>query len=201
MSFPSSPSCLSCLFAFVSAAACSQQPRVRVVTFNRDVAPILYEHCATCHRPIDGSRTSSGDPVCFAGAPFSVLEYRDVSRHAKEIASAVARRAMPPWLPADGYGEFAGARRLRDDQIALLQQWAEQGAPEGDTGAKPPLPELPKGWQLGQPDLVVQAPRAFTVPAGGGDLFRNFAIAVPMSKTPFDSRSGRPEHSRGARYV
>jgi Flp pilus assembly protein TadD len=179
----SRPSRLSCLFFFVLAAACSQKPRI--ITFNKDIAPVLYENCATCHRPIDGSRTTSGDPICFAGAPFSVLEYRDVARYAKQIATATASRRMPPWLPADGYGEFAGGRRLRDDQIALLQQWAAQNVPEGDPAAKPPLPQLPQGWQLGQPDLVVQAPRAFTVPAGGGDLFRNFAIPVPLASTRY----------------
>src|ERR1041384_6935552 len=111
-------------------------PHPRVVTFNRDIAPILYANCATCHRPIDGTRTAAGDPICFAGAPFSVLEYKDVARRAKQIAAATAKRTMPPWLPADGYGDFAGARRLTDAQIALLQQWAEQGAPEGDPAAK-----------------------------------------------------------------
>src|SRR5215813_805786 len=176
--------CLSCLF-FLAACSRAPQSQIRVVTFNRDIAPILYSNCATCHRPIEGLRADSGDPICFAGAPFSVLEYRDVSRHAKEIASATASRRMPPWLPTEGHGDFAGARRLRDDQIALLQQWAEQGAPEGDPAAKPALPELPRGWQLGQPDLVVQAPRAFTVPAGGGDLFRNFSIAVPIAATRY----------------
>ena len=176
-------------FAACVAAGCQRQPQPaaqpRPVTFNQDIAPILYANCATCHRPIDAAQAKSADPLCFAGAPFSVLEYRDVRSHAKQIASATARRVMPPWLPADGYGDFAGARRLRDDQIALLQQWAEQGAPEGDPAARPPLPELPAGWQLGQPDLVVQAPRAFTVPAGGGDLFRNFPIAVPLATTRY----------------
>jgi Flp pilus assembly protein TadD len=188
-SCPSRPSRLSCLFLLplVFTAACSRTPPPRpvTVTFNRDIAPILYEHCATCHRPIDDAQVKSADPVCFAGAPFSVLEYRDASRRAKQIAAAAATRAMPPWLPADGYGEFSGARRLREDQITLLGQWAEQGAPEGDGAGKPPLPDLPKGWQLGQPDLVVQAPRAFTVPAGGGDLYRNFPIAVPIPSTRY----------------
>src|SRR4051812_35150670 len=161
---------LSCLFFFLAlTAACNRPSRPHVVTFNKDIAPILYENCATCHRPIDAVQATSADPVCFAGAPFSVLEYRDASKHAKQIAAATATRAMPPWLPSESYGEFQGARRLREDQIALLRQWAEQGAPEGDPAAKPPLPDLPKGWQLGQPDLVVSAPRAFTVPAGGGD--------------------------------
>ncbi len=177
-------SCLSCLF-FLAACGRAQPPQVRVVTFNHDIAPILYDHCATCHRPIDGSRSVSGDPICFAGAPFSVLDYRDVARRAKQIAATVESRRMPPWLPAEGYGEFSGVRRLTADQIALLQQWAAQGAPEGDPAGAPPVPALPSGWQLGEPDLVVQASRAFTVPAGGGDLFRNFDIPVPLTKTRY----------------
>ncbi len=186
MSFPTRLTCLFLFFLVSAGAACSQKaPQPHVVTFNRDIAPLLYANCATCHRPIDGSRSSAGDPICFAGAPFSVLEYQDVAKRAKQIASAVSSRTMPPWLPADGYGEFAGARRLRDDQIALVQQWAEQGAPEGDPAAKPPLPELPTGWQLGQPDLVVSAQRAFTAPAAGGDLFRNFVVSVPLKATAY----------------
>jgi len=188
LSCPSRPSRLSCLFLFLALiAGCTRasQPQARIVTFNRDVAPLLYASCATCHRPVDGSRTSAGDPVCFAGAPFSVLEYKDVSGRAKQIAAMTMKRAMPPWLPAEGFGEFAAARRLRDDQIELLRQWAEQGAPEGDPASKPAVPALPTGWQLGQPDLVVQAPRAFTVPAGGGDLFRSFAVPVGITSTRY----------------
>jgi tetratricopeptide (TPR) repeat protein len=183
MFLPSRLSRLSCLSCLLLLAACHRAPQP--VTFNNQIAPILYSNCATCHRPIDAAQAASADPVCFAGAPFSVLEYRDASRRAKQIAAAAATGAMPPWLPADGYGEFQGARRLREDQIALLRQWAEQGAPEGDPASRPPLPDLPTGWQLGQPDLVVSAPRAFTVPAGGGDLFRNFPIAVPIPGTRY----------------
>ena len=189
MSFPSClsrPSSLSCLLFLVLVAACNRAPQPpRTITFNQDIAPILYANCASCHRPIDAAQATARDPVCFAGAPFSVLEYRDVHTRAKQIASATARRVMPPWLPAAGYGEFSGARTLTDAQIALLQQWADQGAPEGDAAARPPLPALPTGWQLGQPDLVVQAPKAFIVPAGGGDLFRNFPIAVPIAATRY----------------
>lgn len=191
MFLPSCLSCrsrLSCLLLFLAlTAGCTRasQPQARIITFNRDIAPVLFANCATCHRPIDGSRDASGDPICFAGAPFSVLKYQDVSRRAKQIAAATAKRTMPPWLPADGYGQFAGARRLTDAQIALLQDWADQGAPEGDPAATPALPELPRGWQLGQPDLVVSAPRAFTVPASGGDLFRTFVVPVPPTATRY----------------
>src|SRR4029450_1607393 len=115
-------------------AACSrtteqtEKAAARAVTFNGDIAPILFDNCASCHRPIEdppspqaGSsldaeaqgRTASDDPICVAGAPFSVLDYGSVRRYARAIASAVQRRAMPPWLPAPGPGEFAGGRGPR----------------------------------------------------------------------------------------
>src|SRR5215212_8136694 len=68
------------------AAAVAQQ-----VTFNKDIAPIVYENCAVCHRPVEprsAGRTGAGqplDPVCVAGAPFSLLTYEDVRAHAPEI--------------------------------------------------------------------------------------------------------------------
>lgn len=119
------------------------------------------------------------DPVCVAGAPFSVLDYRSVQPRAKAVASAVSRRAMPPWLPESGHGEFTNERRLRADQIALLQAWAADGAPEGDAAKRPPQPSFPSGWQLGTPDMVLTADEAYTLKAGSGDSFRNFVLRVP----------------------
>jgi Flp pilus assembly protein TadD len=162
-------------------AACQRKP---APTFNHDVAPILYENCATCHRPID--QTSRGsDPVCFAGAPFSVLEYETVRMQGRRIVLAISSRTMPPWLPEHGYGDFDHERRLRDDQIELIRQWVEGGAPEGDPIARPRLPALPRGWQLGEPDLIVTAARDFTLPAAGKDVFRNFPIPVPIATTKY----------------
>src|SRR4029077_8236224 len=156
-------------------AACRQSPTrdagslTRAApTFNKDVAPILFEHCATCHRPANPKAGKSPDDQwCFAGAPFSLIEYRDVREHAKQIADATARRIMPPWLPERGAGTFANARGLRDDQIAIIQRWAEEGAVEGDAADKPPLPKWPDGWQLGRPDLVIQMPDAYQLQATG----------------------------------
>ena len=99
--------CAIVLIAIVAAAAaCSRttaqadRPAPGPITFNRDIAPILYSNCASCHRPIDGvapeptaTTGSEDDPVCVAGAPFSVLDYASVKRHANAIASAVQRRA------------------------------------------------------------------------------------------------------------
>src|SRR5689334_10774750 len=117
---------LALVSAVVFAAACSRQAEPtapatpatpRVVTYSHDIAPILFTNCASCHRPIDdgaGVRAGSTgeDPLCVAGAPFSVLDYDSARRHAREIASAVQRRAMPPWLPEPGHAVFAGERRL-----------------------------------------------------------------------------------------
>jgi hypothetical protein len=84
----------------------------RTVTFNRDIAPILFQHCATCHRPVDErSAAGSDDVLCVAGAPFSLLTYASARDHARQIAAATASRAMPPWLPrarTAGFRERAG---------------------------------------------------------------------------------------------
>jgi hypothetical protein len=148
------------------------KPRPRgTLTFTRDVAPLMFKHCATCHRP--------GEV-----APFSLLEYRDVKKRAALIGKVTASRFMPPWKPVAGHGEFRDARRLGGDEIGLLKQWADEGAVQGDPKHLPPKPTFPTGWQLGKPDLVVTMPKTYTVPAEGADIYRNFVIpfSVPEGK-------------------
>jgi Flp pilus assembly protein TadD len=141
-------------------------------TFNRDITPILYQNCATCHRP--------------GGAgPFSVLAYTDVLPHAREIAAATTSRHMPPWLPEPGYGDFADAKRLTADQIGLIAAWAKAGAPEGADSDRPDPPKFSDDWQLGQPDLVLQAQRPVTIPATGADVFWNFVFTPSIPSTRF----------------
>jgi tetratricopeptide (TPR) repeat protein len=175
-----------------TAPAGSSTPRA--LTFNRDIAPILFQNCGSCHRPVDSGATPSttaatqsgaGDPLCIAGAPFSVLDYRQVRDYANEIADATESRSMPPWLPEPGFGNFANTRLLKDEQIALIRQWVDQGAPEGNPADKPPIPNWPSGWQLGTPDLVVKMPQPYTVRSGGSDVFRNFVLPVPLSSTRY----------------
>src|ERR1043165_3731861 len=100
----------------------------RALTFGKDVAPIVFRQCSGCHRPGQS-------------APFSLLRYADLKKQAKEIAEVTARRYMPPWLPADGFGDFAGARRLTDEELAVLQKWIAQGAVEGDASDLPSPPK------------------------------------------------------------
>jgi len=143
----------------------------RPITFTRDVAPILYRQCAQCHQP--------GGP-----APFSLITYDEVRRHAAQIADVTTRRYMPPWKPEPGSGEFVGERHLSDVQIQTIARWVAGGRLEGDRADLPSAPAPHSGWQLGPPDLVVTLPE-YTLRADGADLFRNFVVTVPGSGTQF----------------
>jgi tetratricopeptide (TPR) repeat protein len=131
-----------------------------------------------------------------AGAPFPLLDFASVQPRARQIADATRRRAMPPWLPEPGHGEFVNVRRLRDDQIELIQQWVAQGAPEGDPAHKPVPPKFPDGWQLGTPDLVLKSSEPYVLQPGKGDVFRNFVMQVPRGSTRYvraiEFRAGNP---------
>jgi tetratricopeptide (TPR) repeat protein len=200
---------LAVLALVAAAAACSRatepaaapQQAARAPTFHRDIAPILFNNCASCHRPIGGTPAAPAapgvDPLCVAGAPFSVLDYDSARRHAREIASAVQRRAMPPWLPDAGHAAFVGERRLRDDQIALITTWAGSGAPEGNTADAPKPPVFSSGWQLGTPDLVLTPSEPYELRPGTRDVFRNFVLPVPITTTRYvravEFRADRPQ--------
>ena len=142
--------------------------RSGTLTFNRDIAPIIFKHCAICHRPGQAG-------------PFSLLDYDDVRKHAKQIAEVTQRRYMPPWLPEPGYGEFAGERRLGEEDIEVIQHWVSNGTEEGDPKDLPPKPIWSEGWLLGQPDLVVAMPQAYALAAEGKDVYRNLVFPLPVS--------------------
>jgi len=146
--------------------------RAAPVTFTKDVAPIVFEHCATCHRP--------GEL-----APFSLLTYEEVKQHARQIATVTTSRFMPPWRPDPAEVPFVGERRLTDAQIQVIQQWVEQGAAEGNARDLPPAPVFESTWHLGTPDLVVTMPEPFDVPADGKDVFRNIVLHVPLTTQRF----------------
>jgi tetratricopeptide (TPR) repeat protein/mono/diheme cytochrome c family protein len=164
------------IFAFFTgaasvSAACNRSPQVSV-TFNRDVAPILFANCASCHRP--------GEV-----APFPLLTFADARAHAEEIAEETRERHMPPWLPEPGAFPLAGTRRLTDAQIAVLQQWFKAGSPEGNAADRPSPPSWPDGWQLGKPDRVLTAARAYVLAPGDGDVYRNVVLRTSLPATAF----------------
>jgi len=149
-------------------AVCALDATAQPVTFTTDIAPIVFAHCASCHRP-EGS------------APFSLLTYGDVQARARDIAASTRSRQMPPWKPEPGYGEFAGVRRLTDAQIALIDRWVADGASEGDSRDMPSTPHWSSGWQLGEPDLVLTMPQPYQLRANGDDVYRHFVIPIPTT--------------------
>lgn len=153
-------------------------------TWSRDIAPVLYKNCATCHHP--------------GGAgPFSLLTYADARRWAPQVLNVTQSRFMPPWLPEPGYGDFADVRRLSDPDIALIKRWVSAGMPQGDPKAAPEPPHYDATWLLGKPDLVLKVERPYTLPAGGTDVFRNLILPYPLKQTHFvramEIRPGSPQ--------
>src|SRR3954466_8513882 len=158
--------------AAAAALSAVAGPAEAAVTFTGDVAPILFEHCAACHHP-DGS------------APFSLLTYAAARQHATQIAVVTKRRLMPPWKSEPGYGDFIGHQPLSDREIAILQQWLDAGAPEGNPADLPPLPRWTDGWQLGTPDLVVALPQPYVLAEGGADVSRVFVLPIPIDSARY----------------
>jgi tetratricopeptide (TPR) repeat protein len=140
------------------------------ITFNRDIAPIVFQYCSLCHR--------AGE-----AGPFPLLSYEDSAKFAKQIAVVTKRRIMPPWLPAPGEFRFQGEMRLSDKQIELFQKWAEQGMPRGRVADLPSTPQFAGGWQLGKPDLILRARKAYALSAGGTDNYWNFIFPTQLDGT------------------
>jgi mono/diheme cytochrome c family protein len=137
--------------------------------YHEHVAPILLKHCASCHRP--------GEV-----APFPLLSYADARKRGRNLLQVVEDRYMPPWHPAPGYGSFRNEMRLAEAQITTLRNWVKAGMPEGPPEKAQKPPTFPEGWQLGEPDMVLRTSGAFEVPAGGRDVYRNFAIPVGLAE-------------------
>jgi len=152
---------LSAAAAYASIALAHGQD---AVTYSKDVAPILYQHCVICHHANDI-------------APMSLMNYKEVRPWARAIREKVVQRVMPPWYGDPQSHEFSNDPRLSEAEIAIIQEWVENGAPEGNPGDLPPAPALTVGWHM-QPDVVFSIPEHL-VPAGQQDDYE--VIFVPTN--------------------
>jgi len=133
---------------------------------------LIQDRCAMCHH-------SGGS------APFSLTSYAETKRRAAQIADVARKRFMPPWKADASDGPFLGQHPLSDAEIQLLQTWASTGAPEGDPREAPPPRAWADGWQLGTPDLVITLQQPYTLPPDGTDVFRIFALPIPIDRVRF----------------
>lgn len=139
------------------------------ITFTKDVAPILYNSCVNCHR--------QGEI-----GPMPLITYNDVRPWAKSIKNKVASREMPPWGANPHYGKFKDDRSLTAQQIETIAKWVDLGAPKGDDADLPPVPKFATGWSHGQPDVVIEMPYDFELPAEGEIPVTDFYVQAPFDR-------------------
>jgi hypothetical protein len=124
-------------------------------TFYKDVLPVLQAHCQTCHRP--------GEV-----APMALLTYEQARPWALGIKKATQAKTMPPWFADPGYAHYANEKEkvLSPEELDTLARWADGGAPAGDPATAPPARTFASGWNI-TPDVVVEMPKPFELPARG----------------------------------
>ena len=154
-------------------------------TFTEHVAPIIFQNCVSCHRPGEAG-------------PFSLTNYQEVRKRARQIAEVTGTKFMPPWHAESGHVELLHPRVLSEAQIATLNNWHKGGMPEGPAARLPKLPVFPEGWQFGKPDLIVKMERPFKLYAEGPDIYRNFAFPLNL---PEDKWVRAIEFRPGARSI
>jgi hypothetical protein len=142
-------SVLFALGALWAAPASAQQ----APTYSKDVAPILFANCTSCHRASDI-------------APMSLMNYKEVRPWARAIAAKVTDGTMPPWHADPRYGTFTNTRSLTDAQKSIIAKWAAAGAPEGNPADLPPAPVYKEGWNI-DPDVILSMQEDYPIPATG----------------------------------
>jgi hypothetical protein len=166
---------LAVVFAFIAAAVTgfavrgAAQSQTPVPTFAKDVAPILYKNCTTCHRP--------GEI-----APMSLLTYEDARPYARAIYEEVRDGHMPPWHAEAPEGTFTNERRLSDAEKNILMKWATNGAPKGNPADMPAVPKYADGWQLGTPDKIYEMTQPYEVPPAGTVNYEYFYIPTDIKE-------------------
>ncbi|HKN62095.1 MAG TPA: hypothetical protein VJW93_13020 [Candidatus Acidoferrales bacterium] len=167
---PSAASLCALVAALLLAPASARQPQSGQAppTFYRDVIPLLQQHCQSCHRP--------GEV-----APFSLVTYEQARAKASTIADVTSERKMPPWFADPRFGHFSNDPSLAPNEIAILAAWNEAGAPAGDSRDAPPPRQWAQGWNIPQPDVVVEMAKPVELPARG-DIDYTYEI-VPTGFT------------------
>jgi len=158
------------LLFVASNAAAQSVPSAGQITFTKNIAPILQRSCVTCHR--------AGEM-----APMALMTYEDARPWARAIKARTASHEMPPFHidKSIGITSFKNDPSLTDEEIAMIGQWVDAGAPRGNPADMPaPRQFADSGkWQF-TPDIVVKFP-AYKVPAAGPDLYGNLYADIPIT--------------------
>ena len=113
------------------------------ITWNREISRLVYDKCASCHRP--------------GGSSFSLMQYADVQPRAVAIRDAVLTRRMPPWGAVKGFGAFRNDQALTQEQIELFTVWVANDTPRGNNrGALPKEPTFTEPPPLSVPPHAIR---------------------------------------------
>ena len=146
-------------------------PAQDVVTYTKDISPIIYNNCTICHRPGEIG-------------PFALTNFEEVRDEAYTILSVTRKGYMPPWMPDREFSKFKflGERGLTDQEVETIAQWVEAGMPEGDPAIEAPLPKFAKGSALGNPDLTLRAGEPYKIKGSNEDEYRVFVLPTGLSE-------------------
>ena len=139
--------------------------KAQTPTYNERISCILFEHCTSCHH--EGGI-----------APFSLMDYSEASSAAFGMQGSINAGSMPPWPPNNEYSELAHPRLLAQDEIDAINEWVNNGVPEG--AGMPPQPPVYSGNEtITDPDLVLTMPQ-FTINSLNNDDYRCFVIPTGL---------------------
>ncbi|MCA9235980.1 MAG: redoxin domain-containing protein [Planctomycetales bacterium] len=133
------------------------------VTYAQHIAPLINEHCISCHRP--------GEI-----APFTLTNYDDAAAWAETMLETIEDGRMPPWHANPEYGKFHNDARLPEEQKELFRRWVAADVPSGDLAQAPAPPKFVEGWQIGEPDVVYRLPEPVEVPAQGTVPYKYYVV-------------------------
>src|SRR5947208_8685728 len=119
---------LVCICAIVALLAHAHPLYTTKITWSREVSRIVYNKCASCHHQ--------------GGSSFSLMTYQEARPWAESIKQQILARRMPPWNAVKGFGEFKNDHGLAQEDIQIIAQWAEGGAPQGNPLYLPPRPDF-----------------------------------------------------------
>ena len=167
------------LAAFIAALACqvvgAHKPITSKYTYTEDVYPIVSRHCGSCHAP-------------GGVAPMSLLTFDEARPWAESIRQELASGHMPPWFGDPGFAGLKDPHKLSPRDLDVVLTWVTGGTPHGPAnlpGDAPKAAVVRSAWRRGRPNLTLQMPAAFNLPAGTSEDTQEFVLETARDRDRF----------------
>ena len=160
----------SAFFAAIVEHTGAHKPVTSKYDYNRDVFPLLREHCAPCH--------VEGGP-----APMSLMTYKGAVPWAQSIRDELTAGRMPPWPIDPTSPAVKGEHPISSHDINTIVVWASGGTPEGNPDTKLPVVTSDPQWKLGSPDLKIPMEVEHTVAPGTIEETSELSLSTNVTDT------------------